>query len=219
MPAQDNSVYVLLSKVSACYVIIPILIGVIRLRHLSVAARCVFALMIVAMVTDNISYFFRNQHFNTAYFLRIYTILEFILLSFFFIYIVNLKSLKVGMKVMIVLFTAVAIFDALFQGIMSMDSISIAVESIVFILYSIIAFFLLMKDTTYLNILSASRFWMITAIILYFSGNLFLFVFSNHLLLHTPDSFNKLWAINSVLSILFYSLIAIGFWKVKAQSQ
>jgi hypothetical protein len=219
VPAQDNSVYVLLSKVSACYVIIPILIGSIRFRYLSSAAKSVFALMIVAMIIDNISYIFRNQHFNTAYFLRVYTILEFILLSLFFIYIANRNSLKIVMKVMIVLFSAVAVFDALFQGIMSMDSISIAVESIVFILYSIASFLLLMKDASYLNILSASRFWMITAILLYFSGNLFLFVFSNHLLLHTPDSFNKLWAINSVLSILFYSLIAIGFWKVKTQSQ
>lgn len=219
MNSDTNTFYVVLAMASAGFVVIPILMGIIRFRVFSGHHKALFVLLMIALCIDIISYVFWENNMKTALVFRIYTLLEFALLSYYFIKIVRRKAITVSMKIVFCGFVLVTILDATLQGVMSMDNYSIAIESIVFILYSIIAMLLMIKEAVHQNIFDASEFWIIIAVLIYFAGNLFVFVFSNYLLRGSPQGFVQLWGINSVLNIMFYTLIAISFWKIKAQEK
>ena len=175
--------------------------------------------MLISLLTEMISYVCNVEEWNTTVLFRIYTVVEFVALSYFFIQITRDKTVLLIMKIVVVLFCMVTLVDAILQGIMSMDNYSIAIESIIFIFYCVYSMLMLMKEAAYQSILASSRFWIIVAILVYFAGNLFVFVFSNYLLRKSPDVFNDLWGVHSILNILFYSLIAIAFWKIKTPAK
>lgn len=96
-----------------------------------------------------------------------------------------------------------------------MDDIAMAIESIVFMVYALITYFNLIKTLEYENIFSNPVFWFNTAVLVYFAGSLFVFVFSNRLLAYSQKASYHLWAIHSVCNIMYNLLIATGFWKTK----
>jgi hypothetical protein len=143
---------------------------------------------------------------------------EFILLSFFFARVFASLPWSRLVYLFIFVFLGVAIFDLSINGFNSLDNISLATECILLMIYSILAFFQLVQNPVYENILSAPLFWFNTGILTYFSGNLFLFVFSNYVESHFAGLAPALWGIHSALNIIFYLLITLGFWKTKVQT-
>jgi len=127
------------------------------------------------------------------------------------------SKIKILIKVFFILFLGIAGYDLYLNGLNSMDNLSLTTESVLLMLYSLIAFFHLIQNPVYPNILKAPLFWFNTAILLYFSGNLFLFVFSNYLQSHYAKVSPALWGIHSLLNIVFYFLIRLGFWKTAAK--
>jgi len=97
-----------------------------------------------------------------------------------------------------------------------MDNISSAVESIMLMLYSLLGFYYQITRPMYSNILRTPLFWFNTAILIYFSGDLFLFIFTNYVRSHLASFSYALWDIHSFVNILFYILVSIGFWKTKS---
>jgi hypothetical protein len=60
-------------------------------------------------------------------------------------------------------------------------------------------------------------FWANTGFLIYFSGNVLLFAFSNFILDYDKSLNLYVWAFHGLLSGLLYLLISIGLWKVPAQ--
>lgn len=184
-------------------------------KNFSKQHKIIFFLVVVSLATEAISMYCSHAKLNTTVLFRIYTLLEFSILTGYFIAVTTNEKLKVAMKIILALFGVVALLDAVFQGIMSMDNYSVAIESLILIVYCVFAMFQLMKELQYVNILSAFRFWIVIGVLIYFAGNLFIFVFSNYLLRESPDTFNHLWGIHSVVNIIYHTLIAYAFWKTK----
>lgn len=146
--------------------------------------------------------------------LDIYTPVEFILFALFY------KSFFDSIKkthlhyFAIALFICIAAFDTFFiNDLMTVNNFSDSIESIVFIIYSLSAFFFVMKKLMYKDLLNSYFFWINTAVLIYFAGNLFLFLFSNHLQQSDHAKYMALYNIHSVTNIIYYILITIGFWK------
>jgi len=148
---------------------------------------------------------------------RIQGIAEVILLSLFFSQVFSSSKITLLIKLFVYVFFGIAAFDLYLNGFNSIDNISLTAECILLMIYSLFAFFHLLQNPVYDNILSAPLFWFNTAILTYFSGNLFLFVFSNYLENHFAKVSPALWGIHSLLNIVFYFLISTGFWKTATQ--
>jgi hypothetical protein len=81
---------------------------------------------------------------------------------------------------------------------------------------SFLTFNFIIKDQKYNNILTAPIFWINSAFLFYFGGNMFLHLFSDYLQEHALSTFYELWGLwHSSLNIIFYTLISIGFWKTR----
>ncbi|MEO0473084.1 MAG: hypothetical protein AAF206_25945, partial [Bacteroidota bacterium] len=60
-------------------------------------------------------------------------------------------------------------------------------------------------------------FWFGTAILLYFSGNLLLFLYSSLVASLDVETNYQIWGIHAVLNILLYSMYTIALWSKPEQ--
>ena len=109
------------------------------------------------------------------------------------------------------LFYLITFIDYKVNGIKEMDNFSSTVEASFFIIASLLSFFFIIRHLIFENIIAMPFFWINSAILIYFSGIMLLYVFSKAF---NKEEYNFLYGfINSPLNIIYNSLISIGFWK------
>ncbi len=200
--------------------LVPVGIGALRFKQCSYGLRCLILLAVVAFSADVLTELYRESHAFSAYVPRVYTILEFTLISTFFVGEIRRLKIQVAIIAVNVLFIGVVVTDIILQGAMQMDNFSIGIAAVIFLLYSIVMLYTMMKDMVYANITATPQFWIITGIMIYFGGDIFIFVSSNYLITNSMDLMEILWwGVHSVLVILLNLLIGIGLWKARKQFQ
>lgn len=194
----------------------PLVIGVFRFRQNGFGIRAIAILMAVALFTDTVLSYYGNSEQFAMYIPRVYTLVEFTAISLFFISVTSRKKLRVFMYAMFVPFCSVVVVDYLVGGILKRDDLSVGVECLIFILYSVITLYLILRDAEYYNILSTPVYWIICAILLYFGGTIFVYISCNYIASISRDTYLLLWGgVRGVFCILYYCLLGVGLWKAK----
>lgn len=132
--------------------------------------------------------------------LSLFTIIEFCLFSLAIFYLIS----KFALKKIIIGIIPVFIAFSLIQYINSnpeddIDSLSISVEYIIIIIFTLFYFYEEISIPQATFIYSTKAFWLITGILIYSAGTFFLFLFSDNL---TDDEWEKWSIINYVFTIL-----------------
>ena len=74
-----------------------------------------------------------------------------------------------------------------------------------------------MKDLPTVEVFRLPIFWVNVAVLVYFSGNLFVFMLSDYLVTVLKDNLIVYWSFHNFLSIVKNILLAIGFYgSIKA---
>jgi hypothetical protein len=147
---------------------------------------------------------------------NLFTLIEFsFIISFFKIFFDQFNRSIFHYILLAIFFTVVIYTSFISDALKLMDNLSVSIESIIFIIYSLFSFYTIMKNLIYDNLLATPFFWINSAILIYFSGNLFLFAFSNHLQKHDGNTNLQLSVIHSIFNILYYITLTIGFWKAR----
>lgn len=209
--------YSILAYSSSAFAFIPLVIGIIKRKRLQIELKLVLSLILLSIFTDLVGgYLSLKLGISNILLLNSYIIIETFILLIFYHLILSYKLWQWVIKsVMLTLLVYISIFFN-FSNIKTLDSIILTTESISITILSILYFHYLLKVQIHKDILQYSHFWFNTAFIFYFVGNLFLHIFSSYLQEHALYAFYELWGLwHSLLNILFYSLISIGFWKTK----
>jgi exosortase/archaeosortase family protein len=172
--------------------------------------------MCASAFSDMIGSILRRNSINNMFVFHIYTVVEFTFISLFYIKIVSDERLKRFIIGLIFLFIGIAIFDYI-KHRDQLDDLSTTTESIIVMLYAILGFSYMLKNPIQSKVFAIPLFWFNTAFLIYFAGNLFLFIFSSYIQSHFQRQFYELWGIHAIMSILFYLLMSTGFWKTKAR--
>lgn len=207
-----------LSYFSSFFVVVPFLICFIRRKLLFDEVRPIFYLISLTFAVEIINLVTVLNQINNLFVLHVFTVFEFILLSFFYKQFFD-TFIKSRIYIFLIsFFLLVACYDAfLLNGFNTMNNLAASVEFIILIIYALLSFFLILKNLVYENLLQTPFFWINTAVLIYFSGNLFLFLFTTYLQKYDIPDYGSLYAIHSVLNIVYYILISIGFWKVQTK--
>ncbi len=208
---QGYSVYLVLMYFSAFLVVLPIVIGLLKKVFLSKTLIPFFILTICYLVLEIISAISIHFHLSNMFSFRICTFLEASLISIYF-YRVLFKSISKYLVIIgypFLLFFAYIDFKS--KSPLEVDNLSLSLTSLFLVIYSLFTYYDSIQNIVDQDILSSPFFWLNTAVLFYFGGNLFLFIFSNYLT--NGAQLNGLWIINLVLNVFYYSLITIGFWK------
>lgn len=175
---------------------------ILTLLSISLLTEIVSLILILYFKTSNIVLY------------NYFILIETILLYFYFGHIQS-NIIRLISTIFLIFFILISSYELVINSIKSMNAVSFTLQSIYSIVFSLLAFHHILKEQKYNNILKASVFWINSAILLFFTGNLFLHLFSKYLQEHALNAFFELWAFHSFFNIVFYSLISIGLWKTK----
>lgn len=204
----------LLYNLSVFFVFLPLIIGWLKRKSLPFELLPLFYLLNISCVIGIIGLMMAKFKLNNLLLYDIYTIIEFIFISILYKRFFEIHSKIKLHSLIIFLFILLTTADVFFiSGTKLFSDLSTSVEAIVFMLYSLIAFYVIIKNLIYKDVLKEPFFWINVAILIYFSGNLFLL--SNNLLRQGQDVFRVIYQLHSVLNCSFFVTIALGFWKIK----
>ena len=206
----------LLALTSSFFAFIPFVLALIRKKYLTKDLKIIWLFLTIGLITDLASeiltFYFKLSNLEIY---NIYIILETLLISFFYYLILPNKISRFLIFSIILFFLIYSIYNVSFNPAKSLDGIILTIESTSIILFSVITFNEFLKNSIYSNILASPIFWINSGFLIFFSGNLFLHIFSNFLQVYELNAFFELWVFHSVFNIILYILISIGFWKSK----
>ena len=189
------------------------IIGLSSYKYLNNSTKYIFYFVLLAVITESIGYYSlyisSERKVNTLIF-YLYRPFEFLFISMFFY--INFKDRKFK-NIIKFLIPLVVVFYLIFGIPSKLDLIAnyklYLFSFFCFCLFSII-YFKQILDVE-LELILNSGFWITTGILAFYSGSFFLSGFINFLAKNNLSLAKKVFSINHVLNIFFYSLIAYGF--------
>jgi len=198
----------LLTKISQGLGILPIVVFLIFLKRNNKKGEWViFLYCILSFITDQIYGFLKAKNYTFSVFSS-FTFVEYALFSLFIYLSLKEKAFKVILIICSAIFYGITIFTFAGKRIDSFDSLSASFEASLMIVYCIFFLYERMKDPAIFYIYYFKDFWIIIALLLYFSSTLFLFIYAATF---TSQEHRNYWGINNIFDILKTVLFTISF--------
>ena len=182
-------------------------------KNLSRANRCLGYYLIWNFLIELGAWAFQAKGINNLPLLHLYTLGEFILFSLFYreilpkIYFVSKNQLAIGVFVCMLI-----IGNSLFvQSIFGFNSYAKTLIQVILIGYGLSYFFgepaMSIGKDTQLN-------WINSAVLIYYSGTLFIYLFSDFFLRFGDGIPKEFWMFNAFLNLIFHIFILIAISKI-----
>lgn len=193
--------------------LIPIIIGIYRFNHLD---KITFGILLFALIYLGfnipilILWWYKTSN---LYLINVYTIFEFLIISYIFILAFKNFTPKYLLEIIIILFTSFSVIKLFWiEESAFFDSYQKIIECLIFIILSLLYFYKISKELIITHLNRDSMFWFSVGVLLYFSGGLFIFIFSNYLLNYSKELRLNIWGIHAFFLILFHLIISISLW-------
>lgn len=210
------SPFYILSVISSAFSALCFLVGLYRIKTIKGYFIPLFILVSISIIIESMNLAVALSNENNLLLFHLFTVIEFSLIGLFYYLFFKKFSESKYILAGIALFYGVAFFDYKINGLKSLDNISVFFESIALIICSLCSFLYSVKRPVSGNILSAPFFWFNAAVLIYFSGNILLFTFSNYLNKTESTNYYIMWAtVHSLINSVYNVLLSIGFWETK----
>ena len=170
-----------LPYISAASCVIPLSIGVLRYHRLRLEMRLLLLLFASMALVEALSFYQAYNYRGTIWLFHLYTPVEYSLLALVFSFWQKRAFLRKMLLYSIPLFVLICVGSELFLATSNnFDNFTASLESV--LLVAISSFTLLginLEDGG--NILGDPRFWVGTAVLIYFAGNLMIFGLSEEI--------------------------------------
>jgi hypothetical protein len=157
---------------------------------------------------------FIELEINNLPLLHLYTLGEFLLFSYFYASLMgNSKRIRKIAQYFIVFGVLFIVFNTLFlEGIYEFNTISKTFVQLTLITYAVLYFYHLITNASSSQPVSKSIRLVNSAIIIYYSGSLFIFMFS-HFSIGKEELFILFWIFNAFLQLVFQLLLFFAIWN------
>lgn len=168
------------------------------------------------MITEFSARIFVEFGENNLPLLHLYTLGEFILLSFFFKQLfTNQIAAKKKINIFILIVSILIILNSIFlQSIFGFNSYAKTLVQCILIAYSLFYFVGIDSKIEGRNDKEKARLIVNVAILIYYSGSLFIFMFSDFFLRYGNGISRNFWMFNAGLNLIFQLIILAALWKV-----
>jgi len=217
---MDNtaSSFFYIGIISTCICLLPFIVSVINFRKIDLILKPVFWLLVINVVVEIVGVVLFHLNLSNNFILHYYTVVEFGLISLFYSFFFKSYFKLLLINLLIPVFLLAAFIDYKVYGLYSSYNFSPSVECIILVFYSLFFFFYVLIILIFVVFLAMPIFWINTAVLFYFSGNLILFVFSNYLAKSDPLGYVVLWSvIHTFFNVLFNVVLSVGFWKTRSK--
>jgi len=201
-------------------VFIPFIFLLLRRKPLwSQSSTSLFsAYIILDVIAWFLSFYLSANGKNTFLVSNIYTVGEFLILSLFFINILEIKKVKLFRILSLILSAIFGIFVFIGSN-NTYNNFTEVFSNLLFIILSLIFYYKIMKEHKIENLLAYPHFYFNTGILLYFSCSIFIVIFSNYFLELSEMSQMYLWTFHSIINFICYLIFAVGFFKCRLKAK
>jgi len=210
--------YLYLAILVPVSILVPITIGVYRYKNLGKAMNTIFFYLVLNGLISLLVRYLASYKMNNLPILHVFTILEFLCISIFYIQTLKDKMIKRIIVSMMVIFPLACVINFMyFQDITRFNTNTRPLEALLVMIYSLLYFAQNTNDTFEKKWEESPINWVSSGLLLYFSGALFIFSFSNYTSSDMNTRYQQLnlliWNIHATLLLIMYLLFAKGFSK------
>ena len=193
--------------------LVPIGIGWYRYRVLQPALRSIFWLCVISFFLDGAARVFWVLKMPNLWLGHLNTLIEFLLIANAYRLVLNGNPSLGFMRWLMIGFTVLAVGNSMIlQDLYQFNTYIKVVEAILLISLSLSFFYQLLKQLTVHRLERLPFFWINSAVLLYFSSSLFVFIYSNYILFYSYELGITIWFIHALFFILFNLILALGLW-------
>jgi hypothetical protein len=190
--------------------LVPFIVGIIDFKSRSIELKLLCIFCIFAFCLDGLA-FFLPRHANDLN--NLFRLVEFYFLLLIYRNGLNTKSNKFIISLVGISYTVFFSIELLMASQKQLNSYSITLTSLVFIIFSVRYFYVLMRDLPTAQIQRLPMFWINTAVLTYFAGGLFVFAMRNYLVNTLNDNQTIYWSFHNFLNIGKNLLFAVALWQ------
>ena len=209
--------------VNISFALLAFLSGLYSFKLLDKPLRIVFTMVSIGLCTETLIWVaVKLGSRNTLPGLHFYVMVEFLLWAIFYMYQLEGFIKRNYLWYFIMAFEILCALNTIFMQDLTEYPNTRAFEGLVIIFFSILTFYRIMIDERIMKLACSPVIWINTAVLFYFSGNLFFNTVFTPLL---QNNYEALKFIGSYMSssfiVVFYSGIAVGFLisKIKLSKQ
>jgi len=197
-------------------ILIPLIIGIIRFKDLR-NLKYVFYFVAYGTVNEIASKILvKTGATNTLPKVHLYALVSFTLLCIFYKSVfTNYISKKWFRGLFVFYYTMFTVSLIVFQGIYDYPGLPLSILAVIVIFFSVTYFYKVMVEAEVISLSKEPLIWINTAMLIYYTGNLFYHILFNPFLDFSHEVLRSLGKYNVMLNAIFYVLIAIGFYKSK----
>ncbi len=195
------------------FVLIPLSIGLWNYDRLKTHGKLIVLYLCCSAIASAIAAILGMNNINNMPVFHVFTMLEFLILTFFFRQLANPGIWKLIITILGFLFIVFGVVNLLFiQPIFTYNSIPRSIESMLLIVYGLQWFYSSLGSPNRSPQHTALA-WINSGIICYFSGSVFLFIFNEYVVQHSA-SYRIAWLTHGIFVAAFlYATITIYFIK------
>lgn len=176
--------------------------------------KVLFYFLCITLIIEIISALLSWNNLSNLWVYQIHSFIETSCFLFVFYLMVRSRFIWVFITVGFIGFSCVLVFEvSVGANLTILNPFSRILESVLMIFLSLYGFYKLLDNVQRDSIFDLSRFWYYTAILLYFSGNFFLFLFGDYIMQKSMENIILLYNIHSVLNVIFNLLITVTIHK------
>ncbi len=213
--ATLQNIYSYTVKITLLFLCINVAFCIFHRKKLNIPFQRLCYFLIWNLLTEILAFIFMRLGYNNLPLLHIYTLGEFLLLSYFFKSLLTKPVfLRTAFWYFVIAGSLFIIINSLFfQSVFGFNTFAKTFVQISIIGYAILYFYNLVENPLFSVAISKSIRLINSAILVYYSGSLFIFMCSN-VYLKDMQVYVPFWAFNAFLNFIFQLLILIGLWKV-----
>ncbi len=202
----------LATYISMGSVIIPFIIGVYRFKYLNALQKLIGLSVVVTLLGEFGIYLLTILDINNLFAVHLYTVLQFAVLV-----LIMEKGLfpllsRIVSRSLIFLFALFALMDAFWwNDLYSFNTYARPLSSFILLLLVLLFFYKTLKELKIKSLERAPLFWLSIGLILYFSGSLFIFLFTNYVKT-SNEALLTIWGIHAIFNIIFNISYSIALW-------
>jgi len=188
-------------------------VGLVRFRHLQPPLRYLLSLVLFTAVIEVVSRIRSNHYQSNLFLLPLDTLVEFGLLAGLYRQALSPSAVSRWLPAVAGLFALVSLFSYREQAaIEQFNTVQRFAESLLVLGLVLLYFYKVIRELAIIRLEREPMFWISVGLLVYFAGNLFVFVFSNYIIRQSSAVSTQLWGIHALLYTGLYALYAWALW-------
>jgi len=212
---SGNAVFNITSILSALSILIPFVIGIIKIKALDTSLKIVFLYVTFSLCIEVVSFIYTLNNAPDYAIRNAFTIVEFFVFIALYFWNFENKIEKTLVFVALLAFLTLSIISFAFRSEFNTQSGSItSVEAIALTVFSCYGLLKsVLNEQFYFNLNKHYFTWINYAVLIYFGINLFLFLLDSKIDKLAITNFYIFYGLHLLVNIVYNALLGVSLWK------